>query len=392
LGAELFSYVSVIIRQLNKNNHMNIEDLLIRHFEEKTTDSENESINLWINKSEKNLNEFNQLKAAWMLSSRLIQMQDIDTIKAKKRLKSKIPEFNKPSKIWVYWQKIAAVIMIPIMASAIYYYFHRYTPQEHVLYREITSSYGVRTKLDLPDGTEVWLNSNSKLKFPERFNNEKREVFLSGEAFFNVAKDIRKPFYVNLGELSVKAIGTSFNVAAYQKENTYETTLISGEIYLVKHSSKDKEVLICKMSPNQHTVYNKDVEKIILYEEVVREKNNIKKNEKMIKLKGKSANIGMLNENKYTSWINGKLIFRNDPMDFIAKQLNRWYNVDIQLQDTLLYDFRYTATFTDESLEQVLELLSLSAPIEYKIINSKIKEDNSYSKRIVIIFLKRKNQ
>jgi ferric-dicitrate binding protein FerR (iron transport regulator) len=216
-------------------------------------------------------------------------------------------------------------------------------------------------------------------------------VYLEGEAFFDVAGDKLRPFYVNLGEMSVKAMGTSFNIAAYEKDNTFETTVISGEILLVKRRQARRDIVLYKMEPNQHTVYDKFMKKITLYEVESLPEDDID-DITVIKPIDTEPILTKVNkfENKYTSWINGKLIFRNDPMDEVVKRLGRWYNVDIHLQDTILYDFRYTATFTNETLEQVLDLLSLSAPMEYSITERTMNEDNSYTKKSVIIKLIKK--
>ena len=369
-----------------------MDEIIIRFLQDNATAEEKTLLESWLKENKSNQIEFESIRKTWDLTSRLNQIRSLDVITARKRIKGAIPEFRKSKGMFYYWQKIAAIIIIPLMISvAGYFYFFSQRLNDKVFQQTITSSYGTRNHLSLPDGTEVWLNSGSEIRFPSKFIDNRREVFLEGEAFFKVTDDKLRPFYVNLGEMSVKAEGTSFNIAAYKKDNAFETTLISGEILLVKRRQTRKDIILFKMEPNQHTIYDKSMKKITLYEEELVSETD-------------ASDIGVIKsvdagpipqevdkfENKYTSWINGKLIFRNDPMDEVVKRLGRWYNVDIQLQDTILYDFRYTATFIDETLEQVLDLLKLSAPMEYSIKERTINDDNSYAKKMVIIKLIKK--
>ena len=122
------------------------------------------------------------------------------------------------------WQKLAAILLLPLLTGGILLYFFSGHHSEMNNYREITTSYGTRTKIDLPDGSHVWLNSGSTIRFPDKFAKDQRVVKIEGEALFDIITDKNRPFYVDLGELSVKATGTTFNVAAYPEENIFETT------------------------------------------------------------------------------------------------------------------------------------------------------------------------
>jgi ferric-dicitrate binding protein FerR (iron transport regulator) len=369
-----------------------MEEIIIRYFQDNATAEEKAMLESWLKKNQDNQTEFESVRKTWDLASRLNKIHSVNVVSARKKVKRKIPEFRKSRGLFFYWQRIAAVIILPLMISvAGYICFLNQEPDDEIFQQTITSSYGTRNHLNLPDGTGVWLNSGSVLRFPSKFQGSRREVYLQGEAFFEVANDRLRPFYVNLGEMSVKAVGTSFNIAAYKKDNTFETTLISGELLLVKKNRSRKDVVLCKMEPNQHTIYDKSRKKITLYEDVLPPAGNTEeiRTIKSVNAEPVPQKVDIF-ENKYTSWINGKLIFRNDPMDEVIKRLGRWYNVDIRLQDTILYDFRYTATFIDETLEQVLELLKLSAPMEYTITEREINDDNSYTKKFVTIKLIKK--
>ncbi|MBN2611558.1 MAG: DUF4974 domain-containing protein [Bacteroidales bacterium] len=367
----------------------NTNELIARYLSGNTSREESKSLEDWLNQYPENRSEYDSIKEVWDFVSRPYHMSKVDVARARAKVKKEIPEFRSIKNIFYYWQRVAAVIILPVfVAGVLFFYVFKQRLTSRIVQQEITASYGVRSKVNLPDGTDVWLNSGSRITFPSKFLDNKREVFLEGEALFNVADDKLRPFYVNLGEVSVKAIGTTFNVAAYQKDNTFETTLISGKVLMVKQSSSKSDVVLYKIEPRQHAVYNKQERKITVFEDAL---PPVPSSEKLESLKPLPPELSALkneiSDNKYTSWIEGKLIFRNDPMDAVIKRLERWYNVDIQLKDTLLYDFRYTATFVDETLEQVLGLLKLSAPISYSITEREEKNDKSYSKKKVVITL-----
>jgi ferric-dicitrate binding protein FerR (iron transport regulator) len=372
-------------------NFENIELLILKQLQKVATDQDNAIANAWLSESEKNIIEYNHLRSTWELFVRLNQMQQVNIFEARKKIKSRIKDFQNSPNFWQYWQRVAAVLFIPVLLSTGLFFHFKQKSSKSRFSQEIHSAFGVRTKVNLPDGTVVWLNSGSTIKFPDLFADNAREVTLNGEAFFEVAQDKKKPFYVNLGELSVKAVGTSFNVTAYPNEKTYETTLISGDILIVKKVSKNDEIVLYKMRPNQHTVYNKAAMEIRLCENITQGNEKLQTAGQVKSLHSKSSDAvnDIINENKYTSWINGKLIFRNDSMEMIVKSLGRWYNADIILQDQRLYDFRYTATFTNETLIQVLDLLTLSAPIEYTIVERKENDDKSFTKPQINIRLKK---
>lgn len=369
-----------------------MDELTVKFLQGNITPAEDELLNSWLNENTKNQSEFNSYKEVWEFSSRLGLMNKIDVAKARKKVKKAIPEFRKSQSILFYWQRVAAIIILPLaIAALIFLQLFKQRITDSITQQEVTASYGVRTQLNLPDGTNVWLNSGSKITFPSKFIENKREVFLEGEAFFNVAGDAIRPFYVSLGEVSVKAAGTSFNIAAYKEDNTFEATLISGKAMMVKISEEKADVVLYHIEPKQHAVYNKSERRITVYNDAFPPVSTKPDIGSSLQLPPELESLkGEITDNKYTSWIEGKLIFRNDPMDEVVKRLERWYNVEIQLNDTILYDYRYTATFINETLEQVLSLLKLSAPIQYTITERKAVDDNSFSKKSVLITLIKK--
>lgn len=218
---------------------------------------------------------------------------------------------------------------------------------------EIKAPAWTRAQYRLPDGTTGWLNSNSSLKYNGNFNYD-RKVTLTGEAFFDVFKDEKRPFIVTTNEVNVKVLGTRFNIASYQNEKNVEVVLEEGKL-LFNNKEMNKSYT---MNPNELVIYDKT-------------RNDF--------------STEIVQPFKYLSWTEGKLIFRNDPLDVIARRLERWYNIDIEVNVSLTEDFRLRATFIDEGLEEVLDLLKRSLPIDYKIENGNLQTDGVYKKTRVII-------
>jgi hypothetical protein len=267
------------------------------------------------------------------------------------------------------FSKVAAVLFIPLLSLSIYTYINNSFPgsgttKSNPVFTEVTAPYGSIISVDLPDGSKAWLNNGSHLKFPQKFKGRMRKVELSGEAYFKVAHNTKKPFLVTGNEIQVLAVGTEFNMMAYPDENTIETTLKSGKVIIQKLSSNGKMNNIFVMKPNQHTIYSRKEKKISYKDD---------------------------DPDKYISWMKGKLIFKDDPLDVVIKRLGRWYNVDIQVTDTELSQFTYTATFVDETLTQVLDLLVIATPVKYKMSTRTKQEDGTFSKRKVVISYAKKN-
>lgn len=250
--------------------------------------------------------------------------------------------------------RIAGVIMLPlVILIGIQTYKEDYLKKE--LWVEIKAPAWTRAQFSLPDGTTGWLNSNSSVKYNGNFNAD-RQVALTGEAFFDVFKDKKRPFIVNTNEVIVKVSGTRFNIASYEDEKNVEVVLEEGKLIF-----SDKEMnKSYTMNPNDLVIYDKTL---------------------------RDFSTEVVQPHKYLSWTEGKLVFRNDPLDVIARKLERWYNIDVEVNVSLTEGLRLRATFIDESLEQVLDLLKRSLPIDYRIENRDLKPDETYAKKKVIIKL-----
>ena len=199
--------------------------------------------------------------------------------------------------------------------------------------------YGKRSEIMLADGTHIWLNSGSQLSYPTEFKSNSREVYLSGEAFFDIKPNPEKPFYVITRDIRIKVLGTSFNVSSYEEDNTSQTVLVKGKVSAGKNQLFSKTV---ELMPGERMVYNK-------------------KNRDLTKDK--------VDTKFYASWISGYLIFENEPITEIYKKLERYYNKNIQAEEGLeKISFSGKLDLKDK-LEDVLENISFASAVKVQAKN-----------------------
>jgi ferric-dicitrate binding protein FerR (iron transport regulator) len=223
---------------------------------------------------------------------------------------------------------------------------------------------GEKTQLILPDGTQVWLNSESKLVYPASFSSRERKVNLEGEAYFNVTKVSKSKFTVYTQDVKVNVLGTKFNVKSYPNDPTIETTVVEGMVKVESEEPKSNFSPII-LKPTERLVYKKDSRS-------ASKKSTSDVDPDPGKLASHSASnmkiiISHVNTNNITSWKDHLLVFDNETFEEITLKLSRWYKVQIILLDEELKTQRYTGKFVhNESLTQVLEAIKLTTPIKYR--------------------------
>ena len=255
------------------------------------------------------------------------------------------------------FSKVAVVLIIPALITiAVLSYLSINSPEQAESWAEIHSPVGSRTKFQLPDGSQGWLNGGSSIKYPINFMKH-RNVEISGEAWFDVVHLESEEFRVITPYFDVKVLGTQFNVVAYDDEATAEVILERGKVLVL---SKDEKVN-GELDPDQQIVFDKSTKKII-----------------------KSS----IDSKNYTSWKDGLLIFKNVTMSEIARRLEHRYNTEIILHGDSLKSSIFRATFKDENLEEICKMLSTVAPIKYKIHNREKQADDTYAKVKVEMWLK----
>jgi transmembrane sensor len=224
---------------------------------------------------------------------------------------------------------------------------------------------GSKGYLTLEDGTEIWLNCGSRLTYNNFSSVPVREVFLEGEAFFDVRKDNERPFVVKTSDLKLKVLGTRFNVKSYPSEKITETILVTGKLQIEEINPAATGRKLITLEPNQKATFYSNSGRF--------EPDNKSKESAMnLKVPVKQRIIETVNPELYTSWKDEKLIFSNERLESLVVKMERWYNVDITLSDTLLKDYRYTGKFEKENVEQALKALKLATPLEYQIDKNKV--------------------
>lgn len=288
------------------------------------------------------------------------------------KIKTGSPETERESVISIRTRFIrilrnaAAILLLPVAAAG-FYMSHKYNSAIEqqmspvTAFNEVFSSVDAITKVALPDGSNVWLNHSSSLRYPATFRNDLRTVELKGEGFFEVAHNPDSPFIVSAGGLDIIAVGTTFNVLAYPDESKIETSLINGKVILQRKSVSGEPVEM-EMKPSEMVVYCRDEEEFITRD---------------------------ISDDRYFSWKDGKIVFNEEPMDEVVKKLSRWFNVEITIQDQELNELTFTGTFINETLYEVMELITLITPAKYSISSRHETGQGTFTKRKVTLYSKK---
>lgn len=220
--------------------------------------------------------------------------------------------------------------------------------------KEVATKNGVSTKMILPDGSTVWLNVGSKLDYTCIGTSGNREVQLTGEAFFDIVKNPKRPFIIHTSKIDVKVLGTKFNVKAYPEDKTVETSLVQGSVEVfVKNRPGEKFLL----KPNQ---------KLVLLNETEEEIKQTESSLPIIAIK----RLTYLNNDTLaveTSWMKRKLVFEKESFAEVARKMERWYDIKIEFKKKSMEDEILTGDFTKETLKQALDALRFTANFKYKI-------------------------
>ncbi len=339
-----------------------IYKLIVKSFSDELTEEELAQLNSWKTADRSNMAEYCDCQEIWNHSNRLAMKSKIDLSKSLD-ITRKRASIDKTQIRWFsVLAQIAAVLILSLFFSALYNHFLVPESQqkiEPIVYQQVKASYGTQTRVELSDGTEVYLNSGSTLRFPVSFNGMKnRNVELTGEGHFAVAKNSAQPFVVDIHKMQIKVFGTTFNVEAYPDNLTYTIALVEGSIQLRKVAENGGPEFL-DMKPNQVAVYQQS------------ENNLVCKTENDL--------------SKYSAWTEGKIVFSNDPVNTVTQKLGNWFNVDIEIADKKLEKYRFTGTFIDEPLEQVLNILNMTSHMQYQFIPARKLSDNTYSKRKIIL-------
>lgn len=321
-----------------------IENIVEKLLTGTITDLEKKILAEWIDRDESNRNELARVINIHQLTHPEFYPEEINLDAAEKNVASKIIKPKKVYSFFEIWKHAAAILLIPLMIGTLYLAFRQSTDNKlaQSTMQEISVPPGTRTFITLPDSTKVWLNADSKIKFPLVFNKKERRVFLNGEAYFMVKSDVKHPFIVNTGGMNVIATGTAFNVEAYTSDSVTAVTLMEGKVS-INYPSSNVETTI-QLKPDQRFVLNSQSQQYKIMD---------------------------TQSQDWQQWKDGVLVFRDETLENVFKRVGRTFNVNIVIKDESLARQTYRATFEKESLEKILLLIEKTAPIRY------LREDNN---------------
>ena len=233
---------------------------------------------------------------------------------------------------------------------------------------EINVAKGSKSRIQLPDGSLVWINSGSKVTYSKTFSSESRELTLDGEAYFDVVKDPRHPFIVHTSGIDIKVLGTAFNVKAYKSEPTIEATLVHGSIEVIK-----------KDEPNGSRIMLKPHEKLVFHKLIEEDRRDQRANvpapgqpeSASIIIAPLAKNIADTNIVE-TGWVYNKLIFEDERFEDLAERMEKWYNIKITIDNSRLKENKLTGTFVNETIEEALKELQFLVRFKYTFRNNEV--------------------
>lgn len=261
-----------------------------------------------------------------------------------------------------YWRLAFVAGGILLVATFILVLYRNYQKLAAGRWQQVTTMDGMKTTMRLADGSELWLNAASSLRYPASFNEQTREVYLTGEAFFKIAPNASKPFLVHTPHMDIRVLGTAFNVRAYPDDPFSETSLISGAVEVVINRGGQKQ-----------QVYLKPAQKILVRPFVSEPAESEAAGERTSPPGGVGRDVvlepvhpldgGLTAE---TAWKDNTFWFGDEPLGSLAKRIERWYGVKVLIRDSVLAGYRFSGRADNLPLEGLLQMLEQSHPFSYE--------------------------
>lgn len=320
-----------------------MEELIYKYLTSQLTDHEKQRLQIWLRQAKSNRIVFENIVADWKLKQSDIDQAKIriqQRINRKKSTRRKFPE--------IFLKVAASVFIVGAIALLIHQNISNNSLDQAVAPISMIEKHalpGQKLTFILPDSTVAKLNAGSKLIVPEQFTGDLREVYLEGEAFFEVKEDVFHPFLIKTDKISVRVLGTSFNVRSYNSEDDASVAVVTGRVGIEAETNK-RNLTDLVLKPNQMLVYsaaNREFQEIQSY-----------------------------NTDEILGWKENKLIFNDDKIDDIFEVLSRWYGVEFLINLELDPGKEFTAKFNNPSLREVMESISYNFKFEYEIIKNKV--------------------
>lgn len=383
---------------MDNNNLNNISELIYKQIIGSITEEEFHELQEWIKSNPKNEDTYRRLIDIHFLEKEYHKYKTIEHTRPLEDMKSRIQRerFPKQIRFWKLTSAVAATLLFAVCSITLWNTFENrsetYTAMENIssqipdieagktqailtlndgstislgadstvnsqlIARQQSSSQNEAKKINnlttprgsefmvmLEDSTKVWLNAESQLIYPESFDEKERRVKIKGEAYFQVAKDATRPFYVESSGITIRVYGTEFNINAYAEEKEVYTTLVSGSISL-QHANESKSELV--LTPGHQAIYNKD---------------------------HKITSVKSVNTEAITSWHNGRFVFEEQTLEQIMKTLARWYNFEYEFDNENIRSTIFKGSAPRyANLSEVLSILEKSGGLKFRAKNDKI--------------------
>ena len=338
---------------MHADNEKYIESIILRLMEDKyISPDEAEKLKIWLDKNPSKRSELYSLSVIW---AKLDTQREVNSKVIGNRWKNIRKHIKDNTKAGYRsalntYQKYAAIFLLGALLPSLVLAYQAFFIHEKMLSQVISVPYGAKSNISLPDGSEIILNAGSKINYDANYGKKDRRITLKGEAYFKVAKNKKSAFIVKTKDITVKAYGTEFNVKCYDSDNTTEATLIEGSIGVrLNNNSSKKEYLL---KPKEQFIYNHINGKDSKHNNLIIAKN--------------------VNINLTTSWIHDKIQVRSVTLKELAVKLQRKYNVTIHIENKELEKMKFTGILENETIEQILQALELSAKIKYRIDDREI--------------------
>ncbi|PIF06352.1 MAG: hypothetical protein CSA36_01970 [Draconibacterium sp.] len=292
---------------------------------------------------------FKKVKISWAFLSSTRKLHDYEIENAYLKIQHKIS--GKKRKLNTALKKVlkyAAIVVFLISLATIYYTNKQQVncndTQTKLSYTFFITENGQRSKVVLPDSSIVWLNSGTTLSYPNNFSEQNRVVLLNGQAFFQVYHKENNPFSVQVNGLIVKVLGTKFDIDAYPENDKIDVVLESGKVEL---THKNFESFKYTMKPGEKATYS---------------------------IANNALTVNYTDAALYSSWKDGKLVFRNESMKNVVEKLKRWYNVNIEVTDEEVFNSIFSGTIQNENCEEIFRYIEVVCDVKCKLIHNYDKE------------------
>ncbi|MDR1098132.1 MAG: DUF4974 domain-containing protein [Tannerella sp.] len=322
-----------------------MEHIIVKYLDGSASDGEKQILLNWMDKNEANRQAFSEIRDLWITAGNVLS-EHSDSTGAFELFKEKAIRYEKTKQRKMHHIRIlkyaASVAVLTVCSLGMYLLGSRNSADTGVV--TVINNVTVRddkSSFTLPDGTKVWLNTNSRLSCPDRFDGQRRTVTLDGEGYFEVSHDEANPFWVETDGFAVKVLGTVFDVKNYSDGATSETVLLSGKVEIDFKNGGTPVTLLPgqKMSCNRQTG---------------------------------DYRIDPVDASEYALWKNDRLVMNNEELETVFRKMERWYNLELVYDQTLPLRSRHTITITSEPKEEILRLLSITTPVKYRIEGDKV--------------------